>query len=50
MTLFIYVPGLMLFESFGWGLACHSNIQTFQHSVKLRIGGPEFPVFGKHPL
>ena len=48
MTFLVYIPGLMLFESFSRGLACHSNIQTFQHSVKLRIGRSEFPVLGKH--
>ena len=50
VTFLVYVSGLMLFESFGWSLACHSHVQTFQHSVKLRIGRPESPVFSKNPL
>ncbi len=50
MAFFIDVSGLMLFESLRRSFAGHTDIETFQHPVKLRIGCPEPCIFGKYPF
>ena len=50
MSFLVDVAGLVLRESFGWRLTCHSDVQTFQHALKLWIGLSESPVFGENTL
>ena len=43
-------PLFMLFKSFFRALTGHTHVETFQDTIKLGVGLPEFSVLGKNHL
>lgn len=50
MAFLISVSRFMLLESFFGSFAGHPHIQALQHTIELRIRGPEFGVFREDAL